>query len=75
MKTIFYSYFPRDFNIASLKPVLGSILLLAGLVPEIAGWSRSIATGIPGSASAVMLAGLPATVASFLASRFWVFRS
>lgn len=58
-KRIFYSYFLRDFNIASLELVIGSIALLVGLVTGITGWSRSIDTGIPASAGTVMLAGLP----------------
>jgi glycosyltransferase involved in cell wall biosynthesis len=58
-KRIFYNYFLRDFNIASLQLVLGSILFLFGFVTGIVAWSRSIETGFPASAGTVMLAGLP----------------
>lgn len=58
-KRIFYNYFLRDFNIASLQLVLGSILFLLGFVTGVVAWSRSIETGIPASSGTVMLAGLP----------------
>ena len=59
VKRVFYNYFLRDFNIASLELLIGSLLLLGGLVFGIAGWWRSIETGVPASAGTVMLAGLP----------------
>lgn len=58
-KRIFYNYFLRDFNIASVQLVLGSILFLFGFVTGVVAWSRSIETGIPASAGTVMLAALP----------------
>jgi len=58
-KRIFYSYFLRDFSIASVQLVLGSLLFLFGLIIGITAWSNSVSTGITASAGTVMLAGLP----------------
>lgn len=58
-KRIFYNYFLRDFNVASLQLVVGLIVSMFGLVTGIGAWSRSIETGVPASAGTVMLAGLP----------------
>lgn len=58
-KRIFYLYFLRDFNIASLQFVVGSILFLFGAIFGGIAWSESISSGIPASAGTVMLAGLP----------------
>jgi len=58
-KRIFYNYFLRDFNVASLQLVAGFIIGMFGLVTGISAWSESIETGVPASAGTVMLAGLP----------------
>ena len=58
-KRIFYNYFLRDFNVASLQLVAGFIIGMFGLVTGISAWTRSIETGVPASAGTVMLAGLP----------------
>ncbi|MEO5336826.1 MAG: glycosyltransferase family 2 protein [Magnetospirillum sp. WYHS-4] len=59
MKRIFYSYFLRDFNIASIELVLGKLLFLFGLAYGGFRWWQSEATGIPATAGTVLLAGLP----------------
>ena len=58
-KRIFYSYFLRDFSIASVQLVLGTLLFFYGLITGLDAWSSSISTGITASAGTVMLAGLP----------------
>ncbi len=58
-KRIFYAYFLRDFSIASIQLVTGTLLFLFGLFIGIDAWSASISTGITASAGTVMLAGLP----------------
>lgn len=58
-KRIFYSYFLRNFNIASLQFVVGNLLLLFGCIFGAVAWANSVSSGIPASAGTVMLAGLP----------------
>jgi len=58
-KRIFYTYFLRDFNVATLELVGGLAFSTFGLVFGISAWSTSLASGIPSSAGTVMLAGLP----------------
>jgi hypothetical protein len=62
-KRIFYTYFLRDFNIATLQLLAGLVLGLFGLGFGLSAWSQSIDSGIPASAGTVMLAGLPSIVA------------
>ena len=62
-KRIFYTYFLRDFNIATLELISGLGLGIFGLVFGIQAWSESVASGVPASAGTVMLAGLPALIA------------
>lgn len=58
-KRIFYSYFLRDFSIASIELVLGSALLLFGGVFGLASWFESTSSGIETGAGTVMVAALP----------------
>lgn len=57
-KRVFYTYFLRDFNIATLELLAGVALTVFGLVFGISAWSASVASGNPSSAGTVMLAGL-----------------
>lgn len=61
-KRIFYSYFLRDFSIASIQLAAGLLLFLFGLITGVDAWSTSVRTGITSSAGTVMLAGLPIIV-------------
>ncbi len=63
-KRIFYSYFLRDFNVASVEFVLGTVLFLFGLVFGTVKWYESVATGIPATAGTVVLAALPVILGS-----------
>ena len=56
---IFYSYFLRDFSIASVELVLGKLMLLFGFVFGGYHWHRSLSDGIPATAGTVILAALP----------------
>jgi dolichol-phosphate mannosyltransferase len=58
-KRIFYSYFLRNFSLASLELVTGDGLLLFGLVFGGDRWWHSVASGIPVTSGTVMLAALP----------------
>jgi dolichol-phosphate mannosyltransferase len=62
LKRVLYSYFLRDFNIASLELVVGFLLLAIGGAFGITEWIASAAVGTPATAGTVMLAGLPIIV-------------
>ena len=57
-KRIFYSYFLRDFQVASLQILLAPPLLIAGMLFGGYHWWLSITTGVPATAGTVMLAAL-----------------
>jgi dolichol-phosphate mannosyltransferase len=57
-KRIFYNYFLRNFNIASLQLVFGAILLLFGLFYGAAKWLDASQTNIPASTGNVVLPAL-----------------
>ena len=59
LKRVFYNYFVRDFNIASLNMILGAALSLFGFSYGAYHWYRSIDSGIPASSGTVMIAALP----------------
>lgn len=61
-KRIFYNYFLRDFNIATVQLLIGFFVSLFGLVSGINAWSQSIDTGITASAGTVMLSALPVII-------------
>jgi glycosyltransferase involved in cell wall biosynthesis len=56
---LLYSYFLRDFSIASLELIFGIILLLFGTVFGAQAWIRSAVTGITASTGIIMLSALP----------------
>lgn len=58
-KRIFYSYFLRDFTIASIELVTGAVLMSLGIAFGIGVWMLSIRSGAPNNAGTVMLAALP----------------
>tara|TARA_Y100000385_G_C13011737_1_gene601973 strand:+ start:338 stop:1297 length:960 start_codon:yes stop_codon:yes gene_type:complete len=58
-KRIFYTYFLRDFNAASLEMVVGSILFLFGSIFGAKSWISASAGGELTSAGTVMLAAVP----------------
>jgi dolichol-phosphate mannosyltransferase len=59
VKRILYGYFLRDFSIASVELVLGTLLLLWGTLFGSAAWALGAARGEPATAGTVMLAALP----------------
>ncbi len=58
-KRIFYNYFLRDFNLASLQLLMGALLLLFGLIYGGIKWTNSIQSGITVTSGMVMIAALP----------------
>lgn len=59
VKRVFYNYFLRDFTIASVELVVGTLLLTSGMTFGLFAWARSIAQGIETPAGTVMVAALP----------------
>ncbi len=58
-RRIFYNYFLRDFNIASIEIVLGFAALLFGGWVGVSHWLEVARTGVPATSGTVMLAALP----------------
>lgn len=58
-KRIFYSYYLRDFSVASLELIAGSLLLSFGLIYGSYHWLQSSAAGLATPAGTVMVAALP----------------
>ena len=58
-KRIIYSYFVRDFHVASIEWILGPALLLFSLIFGTGAWIDSVQNGVEASAGTVMLAALP----------------
>lgn len=59
LKRIFYRYFLRDFNVASLMLVLGSLFTVWGAVFGLYNWYVAESVGNVATSGTVMLAGLP----------------
>ncbi|MFQ5509085.1 MAG: glycosyltransferase family 2 protein [Leptospirillia bacterium] len=59
VKRIAYSYFLRDFNLASLNLMVGFPMFIFGLGFGLTEWAISAHTGIPATAGTVMLSALP----------------
>jgi glycosyltransferase involved in cell wall biosynthesis len=64
VKRIVYTYFLRDFNVASIHLALGKVLFLFGLIFGAVQWRSSVVTGIPATAGTVVLAALPIILGS-----------
>lgn len=58
-KRILYDYFVRDFNVASVELMAGSILFLFGLIFGFCKWRHGIETGVPTETGAIMFSVIP----------------
>lgn len=58
-KRIFYNYLLRDFSVASLELIAGTLLTIFGITVGIGAWTDSIQTGVPATAGTVMVSTLP----------------
>jgi dolichol-phosphate mannosyltransferase len=58
-RRVFFVYFLRDFSIASLNLIFGSVLITFGMVFGIVKWNESIITNTYASSGTVILAALP----------------
>jgi len=61
-RRVFYNYYLRNFNVASLQILVGTLLLAFGTIFGIAHWIRSERSGEVASTGTVMLAALPVLV-------------
>lgn len=59
LKRIFYSYFLRNFSVASMQWIIGPLLLAFGLCFGLYHWLGIDGTGVAATAGTVMLAALP----------------
>lgn len=62
LKRVFYNYYLRDFNVASLEILLGVAVFLFGVVFGTMMWLNSLQTGVPATSGTVMLAALPVLI-------------
>jgi glycosyltransferase involved in cell wall biosynthesis len=58
-KRILYTYFMRDFSLASAQLLMGGMFLLFGSIFGAWGWYQSVSTGATASTGTVMIAVLP----------------
>lgn len=61
-KRLAYNYFLRDFNLASLELVAGTLMMLFGIVYGGVHWTNSVITNNVAAGGVVMLAGLSVIV-------------
>jgi dolichol-phosphate mannosyltransferase len=72
-KRVAYNYFLRDFHIASLELVLGTLFLLFGTVFGLVHWHEGTESGTPASAGTVMLSALPIIIGAQMLMSFLQF--
>jgi hypothetical protein len=61
-RRLFYNYYLRNFNVASLQVLFGALFVLFGTLFGAAEWWRSIETNESATTGTVMLAALPVLV-------------
>ena len=64
LRRLFYTYFLRSFYPASIELLLGSILMVTGLVFTSWNWAASIHTGIPRTSGTVVIASTTLIIAT-----------
>jgi dolichol-phosphate mannosyltransferase len=73
LKRIFYRYFLRDFNLASLELIFGLLSFGFGIIFGISHWISGVAHNEVASAGTVMLAALPVLAGLQLMLGFFAF--
>lgn len=58
-KRLFYNYYLRDFQVASIEFFLGPMLLIAGTAYAVYQWNVALETGVSATAGTVMIGALP----------------
>jgi glycosyltransferase involved in cell wall biosynthesis len=69
-KRIFYCYFLRNFNFASIELVAGMLLVLFGIGFGLWQWGEGSLRGVPATSGTVMLAALPVLLGTQLLLAF-----
>lgn len=59
VKRLLYSYFVRDFSVASVEIICGALFLCFGTAFGAHHWRQSMATGVPATSGTVMVAAMP----------------
>ncbi|MCD4706263.1 MAG: glycosyltransferase family 2 protein [Candidatus Sabulitectum sp.] len=59
LSRLYFQYLIKDFGIATIQLVFGTLLTVFGTTMGIINWHRSIVTGVTASSGSVMLAALP----------------
>ena len=59
LKRIFYNYFLREFNSATIELLLGATLVTGGTIFGVYKWYINALSGSPATSGTVMLAALP----------------
>jgi dolichol-phosphate mannosyltransferase len=72
-KRIFYTYYLRDFTVASIQLLIGAILLLFGVVFGGNAWIQSIQSSQPATAGTVMVAALTVFIGIEFMLAFFVY--
>ncbi|NVJ91204.1 MAG: glycosyltransferase family 2 protein [Methylocystaceae bacterium] len=62
LKRIFYSYYLRNFSVASIEIIIALVGLFFGVTYGVMAWCKSAETGIPATAGTIMLAALPVII-------------
>jgi dolichol-phosphate mannosyltransferase len=62
LKRIFYNYYLRSFNIASIEILLGLVFILFGVTLGAVRWREVLLSGQPSTSGTVMLAALPVII-------------
>ena len=75
IKRIIYNYFLRNFCVASINLVLGSVLFLFGSIFGLLNWIYYIEINIPTPAGTIMLAALPIIIGVQLLLNFIAYDS
>ncbi|WP_082549863.1 glycosyltransferase family 2 protein [Mesorhizobium sp. Root157] len=65
-KRIFYNYFVRNFSLASVELVLGTVLMVFGVIYGLLHWGAEV----PATAGTVMIAALPIIIGAQLLLAF-----
>jgi uncharacterized membrane protein len=58
-KRVFYNYYLRNFNIASIEILMGLVLLAFGIAFGAQQWWQGMKAGVPATSGTVMVAALP----------------
>jgi dolichol-phosphate mannosyltransferase len=73
IKRVFYTYYLRDFTVASIQLIIGVLLFLFGVIFGSNAWIGSIRSGQPATAGTVMVAALTVFIGIEFILAFFVY--